>query len=792
MATQQLFVNYLIELLKTGDEAERFYSARSLGNSGEFQAVSALISALLDEDEDVVMVAARALSQLPAQESVEALKYLTNEHPNGDVRIAATETLGQLAKTIPSARSTLYPLVEPDNQEEAWHDGWDDRWDIQRAAVIALGNCSDEEAVCFLKSALDNEDCQDIEPEIMKSLAQCGETGEEILADYLSADLSNLPALRHSCRAARALKHGHGKPSVVALFKATGCSDDDLKIAAIESLAFRNCHEYLIDMVQLLSHKSADVRLAAMRAAEQLSRLPQADSRFVLGIEHLIPFMADSVSEIQIGAIQILTRMPPHLIKEHKAEISEKLTDCLQSSDGEVINAALEISDLIPASLLKTTLALQLEKETQPLLSLKLLMDYWPNLVTSDNDLNILITLTDHEQPMIRQTALDCLARLAKTEDDIAEPAFQQFENILLPQQDKSPENDENLIPMAELDSTGEAVDTKEFSQSLAVMSEEYPEQQTRSGTSTLEAITLDNIAMSTGLHSQRDVEHREFLEDMIAELPEDMNDFAEITRGNLDQGEKLLDQGPKRKRKNARLPDTDLNVQAVRALSFCPTPKAINLLLIALTHLEDDHKHEAMACLIRMASHQSVGMDLELANAFGPAATSLLAGDDTLRLQAARLLAAIGNPAALPVLMEALGDQDNNVQIAAIEALSLLAKQCGNLTEDDHGNPLPSVTDVLLAIHQKLSSNETGPRLAAMKALADHKVEDVIDDILAAGLMDYGSLSEQAITQTLKIDVEMAGKALFNRLKSTKDGTERNKLITMTELQLPAVAVAA
>ena len=798
MATQQLFVNYLIELLKTGDEAERFYSARSLGKSGELQAVSALTSTLLDDDEDVVMEAAQALAKLPEQSSVEALKYLITEHPDGDVRIVATETLGQLAETISTARSALYPLVEPGNQQEAWYDGWDDRWDIQRAAVIALGNCADRDAVTVLKSALNNEDCQDIEPEIMKALAQCGDNGELVLADYLAADLSSLPALRHACRAARALRHGSDKLSAVALFKATSYGNNELKIAAIESIAHRNCHEYLIDMIQLLDDDSPDVRLTAMKAAEKLSRLPQADSRFSLGVDRLVSFMKDAQPEIQSGALQILSRMPPHRIKAYQATIAENLVECLQSSNSELVSAALEIADLMPESLLKTTIAMQLQDSSLSLLCQKQLTSYWPDLVSSEDDLAILSSLTAHEQPVIRQTALDTLAKLAVSEDDIGNAAFQQFESILLPQQERVeiPEQDQSLIPLAEVNSSGELVEQEEFNQSIVAMSEDYPDQQTRSGTSTLEAITLDNIALSTGLHSNKEVEHREYLESMMSELPEDMEDFAEIARGNMDQGEKILDQGPKRKRKIARLPDTDVNIQAIRALYFCPTPRAANLLIITMTSLDDSNKHEAVACLTRIASNKKAELrddrnsDLnhELANAFGPAATSLLAGDETLRLHSARLLAAIGNPAALPVLMEALEDQDSNVQIAAIDALSSLTMLCGSLTKDDHGNPLPSTTDVLLAIHKKLLSEESGPRLAAIKALADHKVEDVANDILTAGLMDYGSLSDQAMTELLRIDAEVAGKALFDRLKSTEPGTERSKLITMSEYQWTSV----
>ncbi|MRI32050.1 hypothetical protein EOPP23_03425 [Endozoicomonas sp. OPT23] len=797
MATQQLFVNYLIELLKTGDEAERFYSARSLGKSGEPQAVSALTGALLDDDEDVVMEAAHALAQLPDQSTVEALKYLTSEHPDGDVRTAATETLGELAKTVPSARSALYPLVEPDNQEEAWYDGWDDRWDIQRAAVIALGNCKDRDAVPVLRSALDHDDCQDIEPEIMKALAQCGDRGEQVLVDYLSADLSTLSALKHACRAARALRHGSEKSSAVALFKATSYVDDELKLAAIESIAFRNCHEYLIDMMQLLVHESAEVRLAAMKAAEQLSRLPQADCRFSLGVEKLVALLSDSLPEVQTGALQILSRTPPHKLKTHQTSIAEQLAECLLSANSSVVSATLDIADLMPASLLKTTLSLQLENHEQPLLNLKLLTSYWPDLVSSEEDLAVLTTLIEHDQPVIRQTTLDSLAKLAKSENEVGQLAFAQFEHLLLPEQSgtDSTAADDNLIPLTELNSVGDAIDKDEFRESITAINEDYPEQQTRSGTSTLEAITLDNIAVSTGLHSRQEVEHREFLEGMMAELPEEMEEFADIARGNMEQGEKVLDQGPKRKRKIARLPDTDVNIQAIRALSLCSTPKAVNLLLIALANLEDSNKHEAIACLTRIASHQvsdlqndfNNDLDNELANAFGPAATSLLAGNETLRLHSARLLAAVGNPAALPVLMEALEDQDINVQIAAIEALSHISKLSGDLSEDDHGNPLPSITDVLLAIHQKLSANDSGPRLAAIKALAEHKVEDVVDDILTAGLIDYGSLSQQAITHTLEIDSGLAGKALLNRLKATETSTERNKLIAMTELQWKA-----
>ncbi len=68
------------------------------------------------------------------------------------------------------------------------------------------------------------------------------------------------------------------------------------------------------------------------------------------------------------------------------------------------------------------------------------------------------------------------------------------------------------------------------------------------------------------------------------------------------------------------------------------------------------------------------------------------------------------------------------------------------------------------------------------MKALSEHQVEDAIDDIIDAGLSDYGSQSEQAITLAAAIDHSATSQILLQRLQNSEESMERGRLISMAE----------
>ncbi len=73
-----------------------------------------------------------------------------------------------------------------------------------------------------------------------------------------------------------------------------------------------------------------------------------------------------------------------------------------------------------------------------------------------------------------------------------------------------------------------------------------------------------------------------------------------------------------------------------------------------------------------------------------------------------------LSNPAALPVLMAALDDQEASVRAQAITSLGEMINTADQPQTDDHGNPLPDCKDILIAIHSKLKDSEFSPRMAA------------------------------------------------------------------------------
>ncbi len=688
MAIAQLFINHLVELLKTGDEADHYYCARALGNIDAPQALSHLNGALLDEDEDVVMAAAEALSHIGNIQSIPALKQVASDHPDGDVRVAATEVIGTLAKQYPAARNYLFPLADGSLEDNGHHDGWNDNWDIQRAPVIALGDCNDRDAVPSLIKALESEDGQDIETEIMKALAQCGEAGEQALIQQLNNHSDSPFQSRKACRAAQALGLGSGNNSAVALFKVLNHKNPDIRLASITSLGKRQQREYIIDIIQRLDDPSAELRKAALEAAWSISKSLSGNDRFRLQPRHILPLINHQDTEIRISALQFMALLSTSELNDNIESLSHELNRCLTEPNPDVVSAALSLSKKLTAYDHHSVVCQQLEKNDLPVRTLTFLIRHLGTQIKTEDDFQLLSGFSEHENPLVRQSVFESLADIsANLKHPFQQQAFLCFENELLPSDDttkhsednaaaehqsitenQSIESENNRIPMMSLDtregkksSTGALENSSEkFEQVLDALNPDYAQSVTRAGQSTLEAITLDNIAASAELHDSQPEDHQQFLQEMLDSVEDDDSEFANLASTNIAQSNHLLTvdagKGPGKKRaKIARLPNTSNTILAIRALGNCPHPQAINLLLIALTNAPVEASPEVVNALTRLSQNNlsdntttttSTTSDLqdELDNAFGPIATALLAGDPELRLASARLLPLTSN----------------------------------------------------------------------------------------------------------------------------------------------------
>jgi hypothetical protein len=173
-------------------------------------------------------------------------------------------------------------------------------------------------------------------------------------------------------------------------------------------------------------------------------------------------------------------------------------------------------------------------------------------------------------------------------------------------------------------------------------------------------------------------------------------------------------------------VPETDL-VTRVLAANWLPGADrggAREPLLRAARPLRDGNL--LYACLVQLTGLKAVGL--------GDHARALLAtadGPNGIRIQAARYLAAVRDRAALPTLVAAAGDKDDDVATAAIEALGALGGADADaalrtlLAGTTPEKRLEEIAKALLAIGRPesvrdLERRADGGNKAVMSALAD------------------------------------------------------------------------
>ena len=220
----------LCQLLQTGDEADRCYAARTLGILGDRKSVDTLIERLKDEDVDVSVDAAEALGNIGAPEAVPALIESLENDPSGEVCTMIAEALGKIRSSEAIDPLLNILLQRPDYLE--WDDDWDTWWDVQKEAVKALGMLKAEKAVDALPSLVDDEQQQDIEPEILNALIEISTAGEARVIERLQNQQSQ-PQQRR--RAAHALAKSTTTEATRALGRAL--RDNTAQVRAEAALA---------------------------------------------------------------------------------------------------------------------------------------------------------------------------------------------------------------------------------------------------------------------------------------------------------------------------------------------------------------------------------------------------------------------------------------------------------------------------------------------------------------------------------------------------------------------------
>ncbi len=255
---------------------------------------SALVEALLDDDEDVRQDAAQALGALGVKEAAPQLLENLIHDPCGEVKLACVTALAELKAD--DAVPYLRTLVTGRGDEITWDedelhlDEWDDWLDTQIAAIKALGCMGDAAAIEPIVVALMDENGQELADVACEALSRIGQPAVPTLGVF--AQSSNR-RLRH--RTLRTLAAIGGAEAEAILRKTLTEKDGAVRMIAYEALMPKDPE--LVE--QALTDSVEDIRIAALNLAgftepELLDRM-----------------MRDPGAKVQLALIERLERNTP-------------------------------------------------------------------------------------------------------------------------------------------------------------------------------------------------------------------------------------------------------------------------------------------------------------------------------------------------------------------------------------------------------------------------------------------------------------------------------------------------
>lgn len=183
----------LSTILSGGIDVHRCAAAQALGAIKAANAVPVLVKALLDEDPDVRVDAAAALTAFRDPSIAGPIMENLVGDPEADVKVEAIRVLTNLRHTpvLPLLKKLAVSRSEEDvawDEEAFYADSWDGWTDVQLEAIKALGRFGDPSGVRAVVEALSDEFSDDIDESCYSALAQMGAQGAEALAEaYVNA-----------------------------------------------------------------------------------------------------------------------------------------------------------------------------------------------------------------------------------------------------------------------------------------------------------------------------------------------------------------------------------------------------------------------------------------------------------------------------------------------------------------------------------------------------------------------------------------------------------------------------
>jgi len=791
----------LCQLLQTGDEADRCYAARTLGILGDRESVDTLIERLKDEDVDVSIDAAEALGNIGAPEAVPALIESLENDPSGEVCTMIAEALGKIRSSESIDPLLKILLQRPDYLE--WDDDWDTWWDVQKEAVKALGILKADKAVDALPGLIDDEQQQDIEPDILNTLVDISAAGEARVIERLQNQQSQ-PQQRR--RAAHALAKSTTPAATKALGRALRDNAAQVRAEAALALAERQAVNYLGALLLLLKDPHEEVRQAAIKAVTRLAEDGTNSSELQEALELML---TDPDSQVRAT---LLTLLLPVVSDNPLSEQNfQAVIECISDTAAETAATACTLlgANADPTAIVPL-LSLIDDANGHPMVRREAALSVG-KLGRIDAPVIAALgkAITD-EQQTVRLAALTALMELEKSgmlmEEDVMEEDVAEDEENPLPRPlelvvdavngrvgiieessspaDEIPANEgqtgapDSEAMASESSDSAQAGESAEELSADAIDLPETPAQIVREGevevaTSTLDAIAMENVEsmMNTSAPAAEEI-----IEDEIT------REYRGIVKDN---------KAMMRRIRSHRKIDVQQDVRrlAARALAETDDPLAVDTLIQALN--DDD-------ALIRREAAESIGVIAQrsqqipaLMDAVGALITQLAISDIDHKVTCARTLSYLGNRAALAPLIEATRAPEYTLRVQAIDALVRLSLNSRDPDEAGHMvvRDAPPLT-VARKLMESLDDDNMGVRVAAARGLAqllkpldeENFTRKAIKKVVSSVMVSTGEEARLLGRALRQFDTRIGNEELLARLKSAEDSVKRSVFIEMIE----------
>ena len=819
----------LLHQLNNGNEVDRCYAAKTLGNLKVSSAVDALLERIKDEDIDVCIDAITALGKIKESSAIPVLLESLENDPDEDVKLAVTESLAQYQSE--AAIDALLKLAE-DRPEEMNFDenaDWDGWWDLQEKAIVILGEMKVERAFEVLKRVLEDEFGQDIEAVIVKSIAKLNsEQADNYLIGRLNNNASEFQE-RQQRRAATALGFSQSSETLKALGRALVNKSEDTRENVIYALGKRKANQYTRAIILSLRDESANVKRAALQVLQQFAAEQQNNAEFDYNqIAAMLDINQPDKDDLSLQAailnfFQQQQKISP-VLDELSDEAKQLFIHCLTAQDDNVLTQAAQLAAIScdPQSL-EPLFALALSENqsswvrNEAILALGHVINtigYGENKaeVKLENKSEALLKLRGlihHKEQTIRASALQALLNLSN-HNSMADGSDNELPavSILL-----ATLRGEQFDLPAETTACAEGVQPAESNcssctQSAACSDEQkvtenilkqldmqqvkdsshlIPDNEDQSispAMSTLDAISMDNIEGAQAIVPETEAEkaHDKDLGPFVSEeLDSELDEFVSLMQKNFTRGKKLT----------RRKVDTYADARHIcaRLLADNTQPAYNEMIVNALADcLNDDDqflRQEAAESLAQISLNNPLIAGLN--NCFGKLVTLLDSKDSDMRIACIHAIAHSGNRAALPHLLDYLSDSDYLVRLHALQGLVYIITNKAGLSnaQTSAHMVLDQVSDeqVINAVYNCLNDENYSVSLAAIEALTELQQSDAIEQFIDVALKDEGQ-SARRISELLKeLDSEKSAELLLTRLDTVTDSSYRRYVMEMLEV---------